>query len=85
MVSSASTGGPISWIWAIPHYSDAGANRDDAAGAFSRYVARMAGGKADYAVPSISKEFDMLLGECAEGHMVNIELKSDVNYDLENP
>ena len=36
----------------------------------------------DYAVPSISKEFDMLLVN-AEGHMVNIELKSDVNYDLE--
>lgn len=36
----------------------------------------------DYAVPSISKEFDMLLVN-AEGHMINIELKSDVNYDLE--
>ena len=36
----------------------------------------------DYAVPPISKEFDMLLVN-AEGHMINIELKSDVNYDLE--
>lgn len=36
----------------------------------------------DYAVPSISKEFDILLLN-AEGHMINIELKSDINYDLE--
>ncbi|MGX7041327.1 AAA family ATPase [Leuconostoc lactis] len=36
----------------------------------------------DYAVPPISKEFDMLLVN-AEGHIINIELKSDVNYDLE--
>lgn len=36
----------------------------------------------DYAVPPISKEFDMLLVN-AEGHMINIELKSDVHYDLE--
>ena len=36
----------------------------------------------DYAVPPISKEFDMLLVN-AECHIINIELKSDVNYDLE--
>lgn len=36
----------------------------------------------DYAVPSISKEFDMLLIN-AEGHIINIELKSDVHYDIE--
>ena len=36
----------------------------------------------DYAVPPISKEFDMLLVN-AEGHIINIELKSDVNYDQE--
>ncbi|MGL4690360.1 MAG: hypothetical protein ACRCV1_09980 [Leuconostoc mesenteroides] len=36
----------------------------------------------DYAVPSISKEFDMLFIN-AEGHIINIELKSDVHYDIE--
>lgn len=36
----------------------------------------------DYAVLSISKEFDMLVVN-GEGHIINIELKSDVNYDLE--
>ena len=36
----------------------------------------------DYAVPPISKEFDMLLIN-AEGHIINIELKSDVHYDIE--
>lgn len=36
----------------------------------------------DYAVPPISKEFDMLFIN-AEGHIINIELKSDVNYDVE--
>ncbi|MDN2649497.1 AAA family ATPase [Leuconostoc lactis] len=36
----------------------------------------------DYAVPPISKEFDMLLLN-AEGHIINIELKSDVHYDIE--
>lgn len=35
----------------------------------------------DYAVPSISKEFDMLFIN-AEGHIINIELKSDVHYDI---
>ena len=36
----------------------------------------------DYAVPPISKEFDMLVIN-AEGHIINIELKSDVHYDIE--
>lgn len=36
----------------------------------------------DYAVPPISKEFDMLLLN-AEGHIINIELKSDVHYGIE--
>ncbi|WP_314427898.1 AAA family ATPase [Leuconostoc lactis] len=36
----------------------------------------------DYAVPPISKEFDMLFIN-AEGHIINIELKSDVHYDIE--
>ncbi|GEB40054.1 hypothetical protein Llac01_03730 [Leuconostoc lactis] len=36
----------------------------------------------DYAVLSISKEFDMLLIN-AEGHIINIELKSDVHYNIE--
>lgn len=36
----------------------------------------------DYAVPPISKEFDMLLLN-AEDHIINIELKSDVHYDIE--
>lgn len=35
----------------------------------------------DYAVPPISKEFDMLFIN-AEGHIINIELKSDVHYDI---
>ncbi|WP_051660654.1 AAA family ATPase [Leuconostoc lactis] len=35
----------------------------------------------DYAVPPISKEFDMLVIN-AEGHIINIELKSDVHYDI---
>ena len=36
----------------------------------------------DYVVPPISKEFDMLFIN-AEGHIINIELKSDVHYDIE--
>lgn len=36
----------------------------------------------DYAVPPISKEFDMLVIN-TEGHIINIELKSDVHYDIE--
>lgn len=36
----------------------------------------------DYAVPPISKEFDMLFIN-DEGYIINIELKSDVNYDVE--
>lgn len=36
----------------------------------------------DYAVPPISKEFDILFIN-AEGHIINIELKSDVHYDIE--
>lgn len=36
----------------------------------------------DYAVSPISKEFDMLFIN-VEGHIINIELKSDVHYDIE--